>query len=102
MFKEIQKFFSREGESTETKPTSRERLERRTPRHPHETPEEAILESYDKKKAKRLGGGINVTEFIQLKDDGSGVFKPIDGGNSHFGIEARSLHKRERAAYLVS
>ena len=104
MFEEEQKFFSREEEPAKIKPTPRERLERRTPRHPYEAPEEAVLESYDKRDAKKLSGGINHVELVQLKDDGSGVFKPVQGEISHFnfGVIAGSLYKRERAAYLVN
>ncbi len=68
------------------------------------TPEETLLESREKSKSTPLGGGVNQTEFIELRDDGSGVFKSKKGENINLreGIEAGTYFKRERAAYLVS
>lgn len=60
-------------------------------------PEELVLESGDKSSSKELGGGVNETVFVELKDNGSGVFKPKDGQMFPY----RDYYKRERAAYLV-
>lgn len=56
------------------------------------TPEEEILSKREKTSSKELGGGINETIFVELKDDGAGVFKP-DSNPSYY--------SNERAAYLV-
>lgn len=51
---------------------------------------------------RNLGGGINVSEIIELKDDGKAVFKPKEGEHEFYDYKVGSLYKRERAAYLVS
>lgn len=58
------------------------------------TPEEEVLERKDKSSSKPLGGGINETIFVSLKDDGDGIFKPKQGRGD---LE----YLNERAAYLV-
>ncbi len=58
------------------------------------TPEEEVLERREKSSSKPLGGGINETIFVSLKDDGDGVFKPRKK-------EGDLDHLNERAAYLV-
>ena len=68
------------------------------------SPKEEILESNEKESSNDLlGSGTNKTIFIQLRDDGSGIFKPKSGEaeGSRIGIEAGTYFKRERAAYLV-
>jgi hypothetical protein len=68
---------------------------------------EQIIRTHEALQASDLGGGVNRVEFVELKDDGSVIFKPIDGEvpigkktNAH--IEVGTYYKRERAAYLVS
>lgn len=58
------------------------------------TPEEEVLERKEKFSSKPLGGGVNETIFVSLKDDGDGVFKPKQGKGD---LE----YLNERAAYLV-
>lgn len=68
------------------------------------TPEdEKILSSREKSSSKNLGGGCNETVFIELRDDGKGIFKPKKGEKENLrdNIETGSYYKRERAAYLV-
>lgn len=69
----------------------------------HTSPEEAILGSGEKKSSKDLGGGSNDPVFVEIKDDGSGIFK---AKTKEFGlrdnVKAGTYYKRERAAYLVS
>ncbi|MFY9493123.1 MAG: hypothetical protein WAP55_01440 [Minisyncoccia bacterium] len=79
-------------------PSPSERL-----RSPLETPEEGVLESREKTDSKLLGGGCNTTVFIELKDDGSGIFKPKSGENENLreNIRAGTYFQRERAAYLL-
>lgn len=71
---------------------------------PFATPEEAILETREKRDSKPLWGGCNQSLFVNLKDDGAGVFKPKNGECKHLRehVLALSYYKRERAAYLVS
>lgn len=57
------------------------------------TPEEEILEKREKSSSRELGGGVNESLFVELKDDGAGVFKPVEGDSIY--------HFHERAAYLV-
>ena len=72
--------------------------------YPKKTPEENLLESREKTKEKPLIGGANKVVFIELKDDGSGIFKPADGEQKHLreGIPGGSYYLRERAAYLIN
>lgn len=67
------------------------------------TPEEEILETRERSSSKPLQGGANKNLFIELKDDGAGVFKPKSGEaeNLKQGLEQGTYYKRERAAYLV-
>ena len=69
----------------------------------HSSPEEEVLTSREKTKSSELSGGCNKTIFVELKDDGAGVFKPKDGEKKgiRYGVEAGTYYKRERAAYLV-
>lgn len=68
------------------------------------TPHEAELESREVGNHSELGGGCNKTNFVELKDDGSVVFKPKSGEKEDLRnqTEAGTYYKRERAAYLVS
>lgn len=73
------------------------------PRSPEQEQDEEKLGSYEIAKRKNLSGGANVSEFIVLKDDGAGVWKPKDGENREI-VERHAngdLYVRERAAYLV-
>jgi hypothetical protein len=73
-------------------------LPRRTPENLI-SPTEEVIESHEKESEKELGGGINTTVYIKLKDDGSIVFKPKGGESKRF--RKLEQYKRERAAYLV-
>lgn len=67
------------------------------------SPKEEILETGEKADSRELNGGMNKTVFINIVDDGSGIFKPAMGEVAIFtGIPKGTYHKRERAAYLVS
>ncbi len=70
---------------------------------PLETPEERVLETWETQDSRRLGGGINESFFVQLKDDGFGIFKPGAGEMPCLrkGVEKGTYFRRERAAYLV-
>lgn len=59
--------------------------------------------SYEIAERENLGGGANFSEFIVLKDDGAGVWKPKDGENRELvrNHANGNLYVRERAAYLV-
>lgn len=65
--------------------------------------DEKVLESRPKEQSSLLGGGINTTVYVKLKDDGAGVFKPKSGERTGLRseIEAGTYYKRERAAYLI-
>jgi len=67
------------------------------------TPEEEVLETREKSSSRPLEGGANTKSFIELKDDGAGVFKPKSGERKGLrqGLEQGTYYKRERAAYLV-
>lgn len=52
------------------------------------SPKEDILTSREKTSSKKIGRGITDSSFVELKDDGKGVFK-IEG------------YQNERAAYLI-
>ncbi len=71
------------------------------------SPHERVMGTHEARQTSALGGGINKTEFIALKDDGSVVFKPVSGevfAGEHFNAHVKpgTYYKRERAAYLVS
>lgn len=51
-------------------------------------PQEEVLVSRDKTSSKKIGRGVTDSSFVELKDDGSGIFKTED-------------HFNERAAYLI-
>jgi len=65
--------------------------------------EEVVLEKREKTSTKKLGGGANETVFVELKDDGSAIFKPKAGEYAllRTEVKAGTYYKRERAAYLV-
>ncbi len=61
----------------------------RTPTSPLEkSPEEEVLTTYKKRTRKELGHTYAKPSFVELRDDGSGIFKTIQC-------------KNERAAYLI-
>lgn len=74
--------------------------EQKRRKSPVEAPEESVLENYEKKKSKPLSGGSSKVIFVELKDDGSGVFKPKSGERPSF-CKPGTCFSRERAAYLV-
>lgn len=83
----------------ELKPLPKEEKQRKSP---IETPEEAVLETHEKKGSEELFGGSNETIFVELRDDGSGMFKPQNGEvYLRENIKKGTYFKRERAAYLV-
>jgi hypothetical protein len=61
------------------------------------------LEGEIKKPPKELVGGANKVFFVEFADDERGIFKPASGEFPYAKkyIERGTLHKRERAAYLV-
>lgn len=63
------------------------------------SPVETVLESREIECRSPLQGGSNKSEFIKLKDNGSGVFKPMDG--EIIVSKEGTGYKRERAAYLA-
>lgn len=68
------------------------------------TPEEGVLERYEKSDSNRLdvNGGNNEILFVSLRDDGAGIFKPKAGEKvlrEH--TERGTYFLRERAAYLL-
>lgn len=63
----------------------------KTPVSPFTSPKEKILSEGEFSERRNLGGGINITEFVEIKDDGSGVLKET----------TEDYAKRERAAYLI-
>lgn len=76
-------------------------------RQTHASSHEHTIRTHEALRTSELGGGVNRTEFVELKDDGSIVFKPISGENfvserMNANIEAGTYYKRERAAYIVS
>jgi len=70
----------------------------RTPEKLRSATEDKI-ESYERESDKNLGGGVNTTLLVKLKDDGSVIFKPKNGENENW--KELVQYKRERAAYLV-
>lgn len=65
-----------------------------------ENPVEVILSLREKELERQLGGGVNITTYIKLRDNGAGVFKPKNGENKSYDTSG-SFFKRERASYLV-
>lgn len=65
------------------------------------SPEEQVLLANEKKSSKELN--YDRVLFVELKDDGSGIFKPKE--KERYGlrnnIESGTCYRRERAAYLV-
>lgn len=67
-----------------------------------ESDKEKTLRTLEKESSSDLKGGCNQTIFVQLKDDGAGIFKPEFGELPSLKEWAGGpLYKRERAAYLV-
>ncbi|GEM_PF-1431860 len=63
---------------------------------------EQVIQTHEALESSSLNGGINETEFIKLKDDGSVVFKPAEGEKTiSEQFEKGTLYKRERAAYII-
>jgi hypothetical protein len=61
---------------------------------------EAVLSSGEiAEKKKLLGGSVGGATFVEIKGDGSGVFKPHPGYTEDV---QREYAARERAAYLIS
>ncbi len=56
------------------------------------------------KSQKKLGGGCNVTELVELEDGRKGVWKPSNGEeeNLRTGIDAGTYYRREIAASRVA
>lgn len=52
------------------------------------SPKEEVLASREKLSSKKIGRGVTDSSFVELKDDGKGVFKT-------------SGYPNERAAYLI-
>lgn len=50
------------------------------------------------REGKLLGGIVGSARFVELKDDGSAVYKPHD---THEGEKRIELINKERAAYLI-
>jgi hypothetical protein len=69
-----------------------------------QTPKEYDLGFRDVTSEKRLLGSKNQVNFINLKDDGSAIFKPASGEavNLRPEVSEGTYHKREHAAYLVN
>lgn len=56
-----------------------------------------VIQTFPKLNTKKLGGGINVSQFVTLKGDGAVVFKSYEGQDD----QTIKEYKTERAAYLV-
>lgn len=67
------------------------------------TPKETELLSRAKERDQKIKGGNNQVFFIDLKDDGSAIFKPLEGEKGYLRTRVKrgSYYKRERAAYVV-
>ncbi len=65
--------------------------EQKTPVSPFTSPKEKVLTEGEFSTKRHLGGGINKTEFVEIKDDGSGVLKET----------YEDYAKRERAVCLI-
>jgi len=52
------------------------------------SPQEDVLTSREETSRKKIGRGVTDADFVELKDDGKGVFKAVK-------------YERERAAYLI-
>lgn len=70
--------------------------------------EEEVLKSYEKETSRDLKGGINASVFIQLKDDGAGIFKParyegLYAPQEEMRAKAKrgTYYLRERTAFLT-
>lgn len=98
------KFFGKEKIDAETAGFPKDPALVRAKEYSRKTPEENILESRVKTKEKTMFGGSNEVVFIELKDDGSGIFKPADGEQRYLRDEIPhgSYYLRERAAYLIN
>src|SRR3989344_6535983 len=67
---------------------------------PYSSPKEKeLLEREIKKKGKLLGGQFGSAQFVSLKEDGGGVFKPY---SDYEGAKKEMFILRERAAYLIN
>lgn len=68
------------------------------------TPQEKILTTGHVDSSKKFKKGSTEPKFVHLKDDGSGIFKPVKN-EELLGDWSRSVagtfYKRERAAYIV-
>lgn len=62
------------------------------------TPIEEIITSREPIKIERLNTKFNEVLLVDLKDDGSVIFKPYDGEDSE--LKEYVQYKKERAAYL--
>lgn len=105
-FRKKEQLLEEKGEEKPQQPVTVERIgspERKQRQELDKTSEEQILENYEKKETKPLNSGANTTVFVELKDDGSGVFKPKNGEKADLRdhIKAGTYFNRERAAYLV-
>lgn len=85
-------------------PSALEPLASPSPELLPKSPEEQILESGVTADCRNLGGGCNETVFVNIVDDGAGIFKPVSGEREKLreGIPQGTYYKRERAAFLVS
>lgn len=64
--------------------------------------DEQILGEREVVSFGNLKGGANESSFVNLLDDGSGVFKPVKGEvDLRKAVEKGTFYRRERAAYLV-
>ena len=88
------KFFEKSPQITEEERLKREALLRAFP-------EEKILESGEVIESIPLKGGRREVLFIDLRDDGSAIFK-FDKAAEIGGLKENQSCSRERAAYLVS
>jgi len=68
-----------------------------------ESPGENILENREKTGIKSLKGGSNEVFFVELRDGGSGIFKPKSGEQEglRFTVREGTYYLRERASYLI-
>lgn len=99
----FERFFGGKGKETEKTTESQENKVEFEKGAELPTPQEQILEQREKAKSWPLKGGANELMIVELKDDGSAIFKPKKG-EVHLRqyIEVGTYYKRERAAYLVN
>ncbi|MEA3272724.1 MAG: hypothetical protein U9P90_03600, partial [Patescibacteria group bacterium] len=71
------------------------------PEETFKNPREKMLAEFEIGKVSNLGGGVNETKFVEIIDDGSGVFKPKNGEKAGTEIVGEG-YKRERACYLAA